>query len=268
MHRKAILSLDQEPYFWHFNISLLMLKNRIRTYYSATLYVFTFLLLFPAFILLAQRKSWHKYAYRITSIWGKVYHRMVGIKVVVENKNTKALIRPCIYVANHFSYADISTMPIIANDACFVGKESIKKVPLFGYFFSSLHITVNRGNVRDRAKVLEKNNEAIEMGKSLIIFPEGGIRSTNPPYQVKYKDGAFRTAIKLGVPIVPVSLTNNWRLFPDDGKFLMRDNKIRIVIHEEIDTSNLTDDDLSTLRERSFSVIQDELLESNKEFIK
>jgi 1-acyl-sn-glycerol-3-phosphate acyltransferase len=193
---------------------------------------------------------------------------MVGIKVVVENRNIKELVRPCIYVANHFSYADIASMPIIAKDACFVGKESIKKVPLFGYYFSSLHITVDRANVRDRAKVLEKIQETIEMGKSLIIFPEGGIRSTNFPYQVKYKDGAFRTAIKLGVPIVPISLTNNWRLFPDDGKFLLQDNKIRIVIHEEIDTADLTDVDIPTLRDKSFTIIQDELLESNKEYLK
>jgi len=225
-------------------------------------------MVFPAFALLAQRKSWHKYAYRITSVWGKVYHWMIGMKVDVVNKNVKPLVKPCIYIANHFSYADIITMPLIANDACFVGKQSIKKVPLFGYYFSSLHITVNRDSVRDRAKVLDKNIEAIKLGKSLIMFPEGGIRTTNPPYQTKYKDGAFRTAIKLGVPIVPISLTNNWRLLPDDGKFIFRDNKIRIVIHEGIDTTTYTEEDIGRLRDKAFSVIQEELLESNKEYLK
>ena len=245
-----------------------MLRDRLRTIYSATVYVITFLIIFPAFALLAQRKSWHKYAYRITTLWGKVFHWLVAIKVDVVNRNTQPIIKPCIYVANHFSYADIASMPLIASDACFVGKQSIKKVPLFGYYFSSLHITVNRDNVRDRAKVLDKNIEAIKLGKSLIMFPEGGIRTTNPPYQTKYKDGAFRTAIMLGVPIVPISLTNNWRLLPDDGKFVFRDNKIRIVIHEEIDTKSYTEADIGLLRDKSFSIIQQELLESNKKYLK
>jgi 1-acyl-sn-glycerol-3-phosphate acyltransferase len=245
-----------------------MLKQRLHTYYSAIVYVLTFLLIFPAFFILAQKKNWHKHAYKITSLWGRAFHWMIGVKIIIEDENNKPKSKPCIYVANHFSYADIATMPIIADDACFVGKHSIKKVPLFGYYFTSLHITVNRENVRDRAKVIEKNIKAIEMGKSLIIFPEGGIRTKNPPYLERFKDGAFRTAIAKEVPIVPVSLTNNWRLLPDDGKFLLRDRKIRIVIHKAIDTSGLKEEDIAMLRDKSFAIIQEELLASNKQYVK
>jgi len=223
--------------------------------------------LFPAFFLFAQKKSWNKYAYRLTNTWGWFFMTIIGMKVNIDNRNRSELEKPCIYVANHFSYIDIATLPLLEKNACFVGKQSITSAPLFGYFFSSLHIGVNRKNIRERAKVIEKSVEAIKSGKSLFIFPEGGIQTKNPPYQVAYKDGAFRTAIEMKIPIVPVTLTNNWRLLPDDGKFLFRDNHIRVTIHEAINTTSRTDTDIASLRDKTFAVIQEELINSNLEYI-
>ncbi len=267
MVRSLIFSLRVEPYFWQPKANNIMVLKRLYTIYLSALFAITFLLLFPAFFVLAQRKSWHRHAYRLTNSWGWFFVSVARIKVEIINKNQVELSKPCIYVANHFSYTDIATMPLIEKNACFVGKLSITKAPLFGYYFKSLHIVVDRKSIRQRAKVIEKNIEAIKEGKSLFMFPEGGIATKNPPYQAAYKDGAFRTAIKMKVPIVPVSLTNNWRMLPDDGKFLIRDNRIRIVIHKAIDTNGLTDENSSELRSKTFDVIQDELINSNKTYL-
>ena len=240
----------------------------LHSIYAAILFFLTFLVFFPAFLVLAQNESWHKYAYRLTRLWGWFFFFLVGIKVTIENHNRQPWSRPCVYVANHFSYADIASIPLLTNDACFVGKQSIAKAPLFGYYFRSLHITVNRKSVRDRARVLEESITAIKKGKSLIIFPEGGIRSDNPPYQVKYLDGAFRAAIANGVPVVPITLPNNWRVLPDDGKFLLLDNKIDIIVHEAIATTGLTDADVPALREKVYTIIQHELLLRNRQYLK
>ena len=239
----------------------------LHTIYAVVLFTISFLLIFPLLFLFAQKERWHIYAYKITHLWAIIYFPLVGIRIKIENLNKEKYSRPCIYVANHFSFNDIAAFPLVANDACFVGKQSIEKAPLFGYFFTSLHITVNRASLRDRAGVIAKSVKAINNGKSLFIFPEGGIRSTNPPYQVKYKDGAFRTAIKTGVPIVPVTFPFNWRLFPDDGKFLLRSNYLNIVVHKAIDTTNLTEDDIPALRDMTHEIIQAELLSRNKEYI-
>ncbi len=225
------------------------------------------LALFPILFLFAQKERWHKYAYKLTHLWGFIFFPLIGIRVKTEDHNEEKLTKPCIYVANHFSFCDIAAFPLVANDACFVGKQSIEKAPLFGYFFTSLHITVNRASLRDRAGVIAKSIEAIEKGKSLFIFPEGGIRSTNPPYQEKYKDGAFRAAISTGVPIVPVTFPFNWRLLPDDGKYLLKSNYLNIVVHKAIETTNLTDTDIPDLRDMTQKIIQTELLSRNREYI-
>jgi 1-acyl-sn-glycerol-3-phosphate acyltransferase len=239
----------------------------LQTIYTVIVFTISFIIVFPFFVLLAQKKEWHKYAYKITHLWSIFFFPLIGIRVKIEDNNEEKISKPCIYVANHFSFTDIASFPLIDDNACFVGKQSIAKAPLFGYFFTSLHITVNRESLRDRAKVIEKNIEAIGQGKSLFIFPEGGIRSTNPPYQVNYKDGAFRTAISTGIPIVPVTFPFNWRLFPDDGKFLLRSNYLNIVVHKAIETTNLTEKDIPMLRDMIHDIIQNELLSRNKKYI-
>jgi 1-acyl-sn-glycerol-3-phosphate acyltransferase len=263
MYYSPILSLNTVSYFWRTNDRSMILFRWLHTIYATILFVITFLVWFPLLFVFAQKASWHIYAYKLTQFWGFIFFFLVGIRVKIENENEEKLPKPCIYVANHFSFSDIAAFTLVANDACFVGKQSIEKAPLFGYFFTSLHITVNRSSLRDRASVIAKSVEALENGKSLFIFPEGGIRSTNPPHQVKYKDGAFRTAISKGVSIVPVTFPYNWRLFPDDGKFLLRSNYLNIVVHKAIDTTNLTDSDIPVLRDMTQKIIQTELLSRN-----
>lgn len=260
-----ILYFESVSYFWQNNSRYMILFRWLHTIYAVILFVIAFLAVFPFLFLFAQKERWNIYAYRLSHYWSHIFFFLIGIKVKIENFNTVKLKKPCIYVANHFSFSDIVSFPLVADDACFVGKQSIKKAPLFGYFFTSLHIPVNRASLRDRAGIIAKSVEAIEKGKSLFYFPEGGIHTTNPPHQIKYKDGAFRTAISTGIPIVPITFPFNWQLIPDDGKYLLRRNYLNIVVHKAIDTSNLTDTDIAKLRDKTFNIIQAELLSRNKE---
>jgi len=259
MPNQKILSLPRETYFWPAKSPGMIIFRWLHTIYALLVFVFTFLLVFPAFLICSRNPKWHKRAYAITHYWGKIYLVLVGIKLNIDNRNSTPWDEPCVYVANHFSYADIASVPMVTRNACFVGKQSIQKVPLFGYYFTSLHISLKRESARNRAEALKRGLAALEEGKSLIIFPEGGIRTNNPPEQVEYKDGAFRMAIKMGVPLVPVTLPTNYLLLPDDNKLLLRGNKLNIVVHEAIDCRNKKEEDLKELKEEVFSTIQLEL---------
>ena len=170
---------------------------------------------------------------------------------------------PVIYCLNHFSYLDIPSTGLLPKQACFVGKASIKKVPLFGYMFGSLHIAVDRSSVKDRGRAYQRYAEAIQEGKSLFIYPEGGIRSTNVPVQAPYKDGAFRVAIEEQVPIVPVTLPFNWKVLPD-GIWTLQNNFIKLVVHEPIDTKGMTMDEMPELKEKVYRIIQNQIEVENK----
>ncbi len=222
----------------------------LHTIYTIFLFVVSVILLFPFFLILGLNPKWHHYAYRLDYLWAHVYFPLCFFNTTIQYLGERPPSGPVIYCANHFSTMDIPSMALLRKQACYVGKESISKLPLFGYMFKTIHITVNRSSFRDRGLVFQKYKEALGQGKSLFIFPEGGINSLEIPTQSKYKDGAFKVAIELGIPIVPVSIPFNWQVLPD-GDWLVKQNKIKLIVHPPINTSNL---DLSNLQELKVNV--------------
>ena len=69
-------------------------------------------------------------------------------------------------------------------------------------------------------------------------------------------------AIQQQVPIVPVTLLNNYRIVPDTTPFRVHWAPIQIVVHEPIPTTGLTLADVNDLRERTYRVIEKELSHS------
>lgn len=135
-----------------------------------------------------------------------------------------------------------------------MGKSSVKRVPLFGYMFTKLHIQVDRTAKNSRIKALTRSIKALKSGRSIMIFPEGGIFSTNFPEMVQpFKDGAFSMAVENQVPIVPISLLDNYKVMPET---LFKWHKIRVVVHKPIETIGKTKADIDDLKKQVYDVIQ------------
>lgn len=169
-----------------------------------------------------------------------------------------------IFVANHFSYIDIAMMGFVPGDVIFVGKASLGKIPLFGYYFRKLHIAVNRESPRSRGEVLLRAKRAIETGSSIVIFPEGGITSTNPPLLNRFKDGAFSLAIDKQIPVIPVTLSYNHLILPDEKSLLLNFKSGKIVFHQPILTDGLIAKDVSDVKVKAYQTIQSQLLKDNE----
>lgn len=134
----------------------------------------------------------------------------------------------------------------------------MSKVPVFGYMYSRLHITVDRSNLKSRYSSMIRSLEAIDQGKSLVIFPEGGIITKKDPVIARFKDGAFRTAIEKQIPIVPVTIPYNWIILPP-YEFLVWRGRIKVIFHEPIETTGLTLEDVDMLREKTYNIMNEEL---------
>jgi len=232
------------------------------TIYAIFLFIVSFLCLFPIYLVLSLNRKWHHLAYKLDHLWAIFYFTASFFKTDIQFEGTKPGEGPVIYCANHFSTIDVPSLGLLPKQACYVGKESIRKIPLFGYMFRKIHITVNRSSFKDRGRAIKKFEAAINQGKSLFIYPEGGIISTTIPEQSNYKDGAFRIAIEQSVPIVPVTISNNFNVLPD-GDWLLKDNRIKIIVHEPIDTVNLTMKDLPHLKDNVRNLIQDRINKEN-----
>ncbi|MEM7108261.1 MAG: lysophospholipid acyltransferase family protein [Bacteroidota bacterium] len=163
-----------------------------------------------------------------------------------------------IFCPNHFSYLDIPTMGLNPVNSIFVGKNDMERIPIFGFMYKKLHITVDRESLKSRYATVVKSGEAIDVGKSLMIFPEGGILSQKMPEMHRFKDGAFRIAIEKQIPVVPVTIPFNWIILPDDS-LLPRLHQLKVVFHKPIRTEGLRLENLENLKQQTFNVINAEL---------
>jgi len=236
------------------------------TLWCAFWFVLIFLLLFPATFVFLQRERWKPYAHQINALWGRIFFFLIGIRVEVAYQYRPDPARTYVFCANHFSYLDIASMGVILrNYFAFVGKHGVKKIPLFGYMFAKLHIQVNREQANSRAYSLTKSIRTLRAGRSIVIYPEGGICTAAPPAMHRpFKDGAFRMAIQEQVPVVPVTLLTNHLILPDVLPLRMRRRPLKAIVHPPIETAGLTPDDIDWLKEETFRVIDQALREQYK----
>jgi 1-acyl-sn-glycerol-3-phosphate acyltransferase len=222
----------------------------------------------PFFWVFIQKKSWHKYALKLNSIWSHLYFAFCLIPVSLEWRFKPEKQQLYIFTPNHTSWFDIVIMGFLPKVFVFVGKVSITKVPVFGYMYRKLHITVDRNSYRDRYRALVRAKEATEEGKCLVMYPEGGIRTTNPPHMATFKEGAFRVAIEQQIPVVPVTIPYNWIILPEDGSLLVYRRSIKAIFHEPIETVGMTVEDIDRLKDKTYQVIDQELRKTFPEKMK
>jgi 1-acyl-sn-glycerol-3-phosphate acyltransferase len=227
-------------------------------------FIFVFFLIYPFFVLFAQRESWKRYGHFMNKVWAHTVFWSCGLRTTIHYKFKPNSKDQYIYCANHSSYLDIPTLCYaLPGYFLLMGKASLAKAPLFGYMFTSFYIAVDRGKAKSRAEAMHKSKEAIAKGYGLAIFPEGTIPRENLPKMIPFKDGAFRIAIETQVPIVPVAIMNNWKILPDDGSFTPRLFPMITVVCEPISTTGLTLDDVPQLKQRTYDIIDHELKQFN-----
>ena len=238
--------------------------RRIYSTYGLIVFSLTFILLLPFFAITIQIRRLKKYGRMLNRLWSTIFFTFIFIRVRFVNRHYIKRNQQYVIVSNHFSYLDIPVLGFINKDIVFVGKSSLGKIPLFGYMFRNLHIAVDRSNLKSRGESIMKTRQALEEGSSVVMFPEGGITATSPPIMGRFKDSAFKIAIEKQIPIIPVTLSYNHLILPDDGKLLLNYGSAKAVIHPPIPVAGKDKNSVAEIREVCFKVIQNQLLEDNK----
>lgn len=194
--------------------------------------------------------------------WARGLFFFLGVPWQLEYRSTLDPKKQYIFAPNHFSFIDIPTMGLNKHNTIFVGKSEMESVPVFGWMYKNLHITVDRTKLRSMYSTHIKSLKALDEGKSLTIFIEGGIYTEKPPKMFRLKDGAFRAAIEKQIPIVPVSIPNNWILLPVKP-MLLKWIPTKIVFHEPVDVTGMKLEDITSLKEKVYNTIDGELRKLN-----
>jgi 1-acyl-sn-glycerol-3-phosphate acyltransferase len=229
------------------------------TVYAFILFIIVFLLLFPFFLIPIAFPKLYKLVGAINRIWAWIYFPIIVLPWNVEYRQKLDPKKRYIFCPNHFSYLDIAIMGLNKHNTIFVGKSQMEKIPLFGYMYRNLHITVDRDKLSSKYSTFTRSLAALDVGKSLVIFPEGGIVTHRPPTMGRFKDGPFRAAIEKQVELVPVTIPFNWIILPDTKYLRLNWKPMKLIFHEPIDTSGYTLKDVDTFKETVYTIIDNEL---------
>ena len=96
----------------------------------------------------------------------------------------------------------------------------------------------------------------------MAIFPEGLVPTENVVL-APFKNGAFSLAIEYQIPIVPQIYYDGKRLFSWDF-FKGGPGVFRIHQHKFISTKGLKKDDVKTLKQQTFDLIYNDLINDEK----
>lgn len=231
----------------------------IHTLYALILFIIIFLLLFPLFLIPIYFPSQFKLVGILNRWWAWLFFPLAGLPWNVEYRQKLDPKKNYIFCPNHFSYLDIGIMGLNKHNTIFVGKSAMEKVPLFGFMYRNLHITVDREKLSSRYSTFTRSLAALDQGKSLVIFPEGGMVTHLPPRMGRFKDGAFRAAIEKQIPIVPVTIPYNWIILPDAKYVMLNWKPLKLIFHEPIDPSKFSLKEVDVLKEKVYSIIETEL---------
>ncbi len=155
--------------------------------------------------------------------------------------------RPYVVVANHESYADVFLISKFPWEMKWLSKDTIFRIPCLGWMMQMAgDIKLTRGNRDSAVQALAQCRDRLEKKVSVMIFPEG-TRSRDGA-MLPFKDGAFRMAIKTGVPILPIAVAGT-RHAMAKGSFRFRRARALALVLEPVSTEGLSLKDVAVLRE-------------------
>lgn len=150
-----------------------------------------------------------------------------------------------IYISKHQSAWETIVFPGMMPPNCFVAKESLLKIPVFGWGMRICkNIPIDRkAGMSALKKVLRLGKERIEKDQlSIIIFPEG--TRVAPSEHPKFHKTAMMLAKETNTQVIPIAHNSgsSWRR----NSFLKYPGKITVIIGKPIDPKNLTLEQVNT----------------------
>jgi 1-acyl-sn-glycerol-3-phosphate acyltransferase len=142
-----------------------------------------------------------------------------------------------IIAPNHVTYADPIwiTIPIYRR-VYYMAWDKPFEIPglgllmrMFGAFPVNLDVAADASAQREAIDMLRS-------GRVLVMFPEGGRTKTGK--LMPFKMGAFRLALTLGVPIVPVSIKGAEKIWPV-GQIFPHTGNLSITYHPPIEVGRV-----------------------------
>jgi 1-acyl-sn-glycerol-3-phosphate acyltransferase len=200
---------------------------------------------------------------KIGSLSGVVWARLIGwltpMFFTIKGRGNINKDQSYVIVSNHQSQYDIILIyGWIGVDFKWVMKQELRKVPALGIACEKIgHIYINRSSTEAALNSINAAKKKIINGTSVLFFPEG-TRSKDGKL-MPFKKGAFKMAIDLGLPILPISINGTREILPSKSINLFP-GKAGMTIHKPIDISEYNDSNLNELINKTMNLIESSII--------
>lgn len=237
----------------------LILSLVIWAFWAASTILFTFIAI-PIWLLTLPFDRRGLILHYASSIWGYMYALVNPYWTIrFEGRNNILDNQPCIIISNHQSLADIMVLYGLLKNFKWVSKIQNFRIPFLGFVMRlNRYIEVDRMKGRSYLKMLARCEEEIRKGNSILIFPEG-TRSPDGKMQ-RFREGAFRLAVNLKVPIIPVIIEGTHEALPKKGFIFKKRKKIIVRVLPPVPPSSWGSVDPGQLSQIFQKLMESELI--------
>ena len=173
--------------------------------------------------------------------WSRSVLWFLLVPIKVTGRENVDQTKSYVFVANHQSFLDpFAVYGWLPNNFKWLMKKEIRKVPFVGTACAVAgHIFVDRSNPRAALKSMDHIKAQLVDGISTVIFPEGTRTKTGE--MGRFKQGAFKIAMDLQLPVVPISMKGFFKAMPPKCFFVRPGADVSIHIGEPIDITQFSD---------------------------
>jgi len=187
-------------------------------------------------------------------IWSRIFAFFTPMIVSVEGRGNIRKNTSYVVISNHQSIYDIFLIyGWLGIDIKWVMKKEARKIPGVGFGSRKVgHIFLDRSNSRVALESLNEAKKRLVNGTSVVFFPEG-TRSVSGELGI-FKRGAFKIAIDLGLPLLPLTVTGTKEILPT-GALNILPGKVKLIIHEPIDIKGYNEENIQELMRHAKEII-------------
>lgn len=202
-------------------------------------------------------------SYLCGATWARLNGWITPIFVRVTGREFIDRRRSYVVISNHQSQYDIFVLyGWLGIDFKWVMKIELRKLPFIGVSCERLgHIFIDRSDRNAAIRTINTAKEKISGGTSVLFFPEG-TRSRSGDLGA-FKKGAFKMALDLGLPILPITIRGTRAILPPDTLDIFP-GRVDLIIHPPIDIGGYGEENVKELIERVYRIVSAPLSPSHR----
>ena len=210
--------------------------------------------------------SWREYRPFVDEVlygWLNPMIDMAGVNFVAKGVEKIPENQPVIFTPNHAGAFDIPAICLTApKPPIFMAKKELGQIPVLKKWMDAVDcVFVDRANKKSAHSSLQQAIDAVNDGRSIVIFPEG-TRSKNGEIG-EFRGGAMKIAMETGAVVVPVLLEGTRDRLEATGNVTA--GTVYVTYLDPVETKGLEKEDFFKMPPKIRQMLIDEREKQKKE---